>query len=189
VAESVEDALNYVSYWSYDVSETYGDAAWGLVSWYIWDQILYVEGNSTSVESKSDPMEFEVLLDTDMAMNDYYDPYYLEVDLFGEPEYCWGWIDWVSLPFSGDVELMISGTNVTAYADLQAATTITDSDITMESFYGGSCELEVLDGVLDYAGYGGFLDFQEETANSVADALAAELEDEIEWYVDYNCTE
>ena len=59
----------------------------------------------------------------------------------------------------------------------------------MESFYGGTCELELLDSVLDYAGYGGFLDFQEETANEVADALASELEDEIEWYVDYNCAE
>jgi len=46
-----------------------------------------------------------------------------------------------------------------------------------------------LDAVLDYAGYSGLLDFQEETANSVADALASELETEIEWYVDYNCTE
>jgi hypothetical protein len=189
VAESVEDALNYVSYWSYSVSSTSDSAAWGLVTWYIWDQILYVDGNSTATESKSDMMEFDVSLDTDMAMNDYYDPYYLEVDLFGEPEYCYGWIDWVSLPFKGDVELMIDGSNVTAYANLEAAATITDSDITLESFYGGSCELEILDAVLDYGGYTGFLDFQEETANSVADALASELENEIEWYVDYNCTE
>ena len=143
----MEDALNYVSYWNYDVADTSGSAAWGLVTWYIWSQTLYVDGQSTSVEPKADPLEFDVRMNTLMAMNDYYTPYYLEVDLFGSAEYCWGWIDWTSLPFSGDVELIIDGSDVTAYADLTAAAVISDADITMESFYGGTCQLELLDSV------------------------------------------
>ena len=72
---------------------------------------------------------------------------------------------------------------------LAAASTITESDITLESLYGGSCNLSLIDSALDYAGYGGLLDFQEESVNTVVDALASELEYEIEWYVDYNCAE
>ena len=104
----------------------------------------------------------------------------------GSSEYCSGWIDWTDLDFIGDVELIIDGSDVTGYADLTAASTIMESDITLESLYG-VLQLVVDRFALDYAGYGGLLDFQEESVNTVVDALASELEYEIEWYVDYNC--
>ncbi len=189
LAESVEDALNYVSYWTYGVADDSGSEYFGAVNWYIWNQILLVEGNSTSTSATSDPLTYDVQVGTYLAMNDYDYPYWVEVDVLGSSEYCFGWIDWTTLNFTGDVELIIDGSNVAGYADLSAASNITESDITLESYYGGACELSLIDTALDYAGYGGLLDFQEESVNSVVDALASELESEIEWYVDYNCAE
>ena len=70
LSESVEDALNYVSYWSYSVADVSGSELFGAVNWYVYSQTLFVDGNSTSTEPTEDPMVYDVTLGTYLAMND-----------------------------------------------------------------------------------------------------------------------
>jgi len=150
-----------------------------------------VEGQGTTVTDTTDPTEFDLEIDTYMALNQAHDPFYVYTDaiIYEYPEWCVGMMDWTSLTYEGNLNLDVDGGTVTGDAQIIANASYGSGDLYMEDYYGGMCDMEVIDLVLDYAGYGGIFDFMSGNVDSIVDLLATEIEDEIEWWVEYNCSE
>jgi len=191
VTAAVADALSYVEYWSYNVADQSGPLYSGLVLWHMWDQILYVDGIGSDVEM-GEGLSFSTNMETNVALNDTASPFSFSVQdslgVVGSAE-CIGYMNWTNLDFAGDVELLVDGQTVTANVDM---TPVWDGfiqdDLSLANNEGGFCNMSIVDTALGIAGYGDLFGFFETSTADVTQALANELEEEIAWYVNNNCS-
>ena len=190
VNESVEDATNWVSYWEYDVDDQSGD--YWIAGYDLYYQTLYVDASNGGVSGyKDDPLLFDVTVDSQQALNTYEDPFWLDA-WFDETWYfCDGYIDWTQVPYVGTVEVhVLDGGEVSTTVNLAAEWDgYVQDDIVLWAYAdGGACEVATLDLFLSYAGYD-VLSFFDSAFTDHAASIAEELEYEINWYAEYNCSD
>ena len=189
VAESVADAIDWVSWWSYSVSDQEEDV-W-VAGYELYNQTLYVDADSSQVTpSHESAVDFGVEVDSLQALNTSSDPFYLDYYIGETWYFCDGYVDWTEVPYSGDLEVLITGNQVTAQVELEATWDgyVQDDIVLWEYGSGGTCSATTLDLMADYAGYE-ILSFFDDGFTMNADEIADELEDEIVWYIEYNCSD
>jgi len=190
VQESVIDATNWVSWWSYDVPDQ--DADYWVAGYELYNQTLYVDAASNSVsEQKEEPLMFDVNVDSQQALNTESEPFWLDAWLDTTYYFCDGYIDWQDVPYYGTVEVhMLSENDVSATVNLEGKYDgyVQDDIVLWEYATGGSCEVETLDTMLGFGGYD-ILGFFDSGFSDNTESVANELEDEIVWYIEYNCSE
>ena len=188
VIQSVADATDWVSWWSYSVSDD--SANYAVAGYDLYGQTLYVDADSHNVEPEHDaPLNYSVTVDSLQALNTYEDPFYLDAWLFTTDYWCDGYVDWTEVTYSGDIETQVSGQTVTAQVSLTSSWSgyVQDSVVLWNYATGGSCDVQTADTVLSYGGYS-ILDFFDSGFTDNAAEVADELETEIAWYVNYNCS-
>ena len=205
VVQSVADATEWVEYWSYSVSDRQDSVGIPYVfnaGYELQYQTLYVDSGSHQVTSvHNDATLFDVQIDSQQALNHSDNPfwfdYYTEITGNKTWYYCDGYVDWNQVPYSGDIQVSVSGTDVTAQVSLTGAYQgyVQDDVVLWNYSSGGSCGAQTLDTVLDLAdsaGYGFGYDILAMFDSGFTDnqaAIADEFEKEIVWYIEYNCSQ
>lgn len=189
--ESADDALSWVSYWAYSVADVSDTFAAGLGSYSVENQTLYFNGQNATVQgSEGSTTQFNLSLDTEIAMNSSSNPFDFAIDVAGiYGEECLGHVGWTDLDFEGSVALTVQGTNVTGNVELVPAWSgVIQNDVSLSG-----CNTQLLDTAISYAYGQGWIPFSDllffldEMYQNTFDALAAEIAAEVEWYLEYNC--
>ncbi len=189
VLTSIDDATDWVSYWAYSVSDV-SKSYLGIYTVDLYHQTLYVDADSyTATKDAEDSKAFTTEIDTLQALNTEANPFWLDVSLFNEYTYCDGYVDWTDVPYTGTVDLVVNGNNVTADVNLSSSggTYVQDDVVMWEYASGGSCDVQTVDSLLGYFGYS-ILDFFDTAFSSYTNEIGDELEQEIVWYIEYNCS-
>jgi len=188
VEDSAEDALDYVSYWYYNVADEVGTYS-GIASWEITNQILYFDGDKSQVAGGESSTDFDMKLDAFVAMNSSSNPFY--VDITGiYPEFCWGSVGWMPVSFEGSVAVSVSGTAVTPTVNLSP---VWDGLVQDDMNLNSDCSLSTIDFVINllhdagYLPFSNLLSFFDDSYDETMQALADLIEGEVEWYIEYNC--
>ncbi len=182
VQESITDAVNWISLWSYSISDVeidYTCLYYALIT----DQVFYVFPGNSNVSAANGELSYDIEISTDVAMNYAADPFSLDMDLACVwSESCNGYIDPTPLVWTGQITLH-PGAEVTASVNVDGAYTpiVSDGDVILDD-----CDIDTLDEILGYAGYD-LLGFFNDEMEAVSDYLKSELEYEINWYLEYYC--
>jgi hypothetical protein len=195
VTQSVADATDWVSWWSYTVPDNTKDF-FGLAGYDITQQVLYVDADSHDVTAiHGDPLNFDVEVDSQQALNHTDDAFWADYYFNGTWYYCDGYIDWTQVLYNGGIQLSVSGQTVTAQVDLTSSWDgyVQDDIVLWNTGTGGQCDAQTIDDFLDLAStYTSFnydlLSFFDAAYDDNANEVADELETEIAWYIEYNCS-
>ena len=191
VAQGVADATDWVSWWEYDVDDQSADY-WGFAGYDLYFQTLYVDADEHELQQDDvDPLWFDVQVQSLQALNHVDDPFWLDAYFDTTYYYCDGYIDWVEVPYDGGIEVFVSdGGTVTATVDLASRWDgyVQDDIVLWNYATGGTCDVTTIDTMLSYGGYD-ILSFFDNGFTESADDIGAELEDEIAWWINNNCTD
>ncbi len=192
--DAAEDALAYISYYSWNVSDSTGNMT--LASWAITNQILYVDyesGKAVNVERDGESStELAISMDTFIQMNQQNQPFYLDFDVLGGTyvENCYGYVPWMDLKFQGEISIAVNGNTVDSTVKMSAAWDgLIQDDMVLDS----GCNLSTLSFIWDYLygqgyiPYSNLLGFIDNSYQETADALADVIESEVKWFIDYEC--
>lgn len=192
--EAAEDALAYIAGYAWYVSDTTG--AYTLMDYAITDQVLYVdytEGQAVNVEPDGESStKLAIAMDTYVAMNTSSNQYRVEVNapIAGYAAICYGYTPWLDLRFEGEIDIQVNGTTVNSTVTMAAAWDgLVQDDMVLDS----NCNLETVNWIVNFA-YGqgwipfsNLLDFFDKAYQDTADALSDVIEDEVKWFIDYEC--
>jgi hypothetical protein len=192
LVDSTQDALDYVSYFYYNVSDETGSYAAGSLVWEITNQTLWFDGDKATVAAGDGSTQFDIQLDAYVAMNSSSAPFDVYVNgLYGTyVESCTGYVGWMPITFEGSVSMVVNGTTVTPTVNLSPVWDgLIQDDMTLDS----GCNLSTINWVVDalyaagYIPFSNLLSFFDDNYQQTLDALTSLVEGEIAWYVDYNC--
>lgn len=190
--ESVNDAIEWLSYYAYGVSDVNETFAAGLGSYSVTDQVFYFNGqNGTVQSSEGSTTQFDLAVDTEVAMNSSSSPFTFEMDAVVYNPVCYGHVDWKDLDFEGSVSLTVQGSSVTGNVEMSPAWSgVIQNDV---SFSG--CSITTINAAIGYAYGQGWVPFSDilfmmdDLYNEYFNSFAAILATEVEWWIEYNCSE